>query len=217
MLYGISAKKQSGKDLFLKIWNALILTKDGEPLLDEEILKLKTDILCRGAEYCGVGTFEREYFAKPLKEICSIIFKCDISSFEDEAFKENELPKTWMSNFPGIKTYREALQYIGTNMFREMFHKNMWVICALSTYEENKNWFVTDVRFPNEKEAIEKLGGKVIRIDTNKVSVDEHLSETSLDDAEFDIRIINDFDFGNYTRKIYDIMLSERIFETKIK
>lgn len=54
MLYGISAKKQSGKDLFLKIWNALILTKDGEPLLDEEILKLKTDILCRGAEYCGL-------------------------------------------------------------------------------------------------------------------------------------------------------------------
>ena len=215
MLFGISAKKQSGKDLFLKIWNALILTKKGDELTDSEIEELQKDILDKGAEYFGVGTYEKHYFARPLKEVCASIFGCSPEDFESEIFKETELPEEWAENLLGIKTYREALQFIGTELFRSQFHNDVWVIASTSRYREGMNWFFTDVRFPNEKAAIERLGGKVIRIDTTNVSNDEHMSEKALDDAEFEIRIKNEFYFAKYVRDIYSIMIDAGIFNAK--
>ena len=62
------------------------------------------------------------------------------------------------------------------------------------------NWFITDVRFPNEVKAIEDRGGIIIQIErnffgeNNDISIVEfedeklHESETSLDDY-------NDFDY----------------------
>jgi len=49
------------------------------------------------------------------------------------------------------------------------------------------NWIVTDVRFPNEVEAIKKAGGTVIRIDriNNPHPTSNHISETALDHLPF--------------------------------
>jgi hypothetical protein len=52
---------------------------------------------------------------------------------------------------------------------------------------------VTDVRFPNEAEAISAAGGVLVRIDRpGLVSTDEHPSETALDDYPFDLVVVND-------------------------
>lgn len=52
---------------------------------------------------------------------------------------------------------------------------------------------VTDVRFPNEAEAISSAGGVLVRIDRpGLVSDDSHLSETALDDYPFDLVVVND-------------------------
>jgi len=77
-----------------------------------------------------------------------------------------------------IPTYRQALQWIGTNLFRDKFHPNTWVNALFAdygikdleyfkAYPDNyalPNWIVTDVRFLNEIQAIKDREGIIIRI-----------------------------------------------------
>lgn len=52
---------------------------------------------------------------------------------------------------------------------------------------------VTDVRFPNEVEAIKVAGGSIVRITRpGLVSDDQHVSETALDDYVADHTVVND-------------------------
>src|SRR5690606_10671677 len=79
---------------------------------------------------------------------------------------------------------RDVLQYIGTDLFRDKFHDNVWVNALFSDYVcsrcktyphnyENKkhikeddypNWIITDMRFPNELKAVKDRGGITIRV-----------------------------------------------------
>lgn len=61
-------------------------------------------------------------------------------------------------------TPRMLLQLIGTEGGRELIHPNMWVNSLFSEYTEESNWVISDCRFPNEKQRIEKEGGIVIEI-----------------------------------------------------
>jgi hypothetical protein len=76
---------------------------------------------------------------------------------------------------------------------RDQLHENVWVNALFADYNENSRWIITDVRFPNEAEAIKKHGGIVIRINRD-VDTNNHLSETALDDYEFDYVIDNNSD-----------------------
>ena len=65
--------------------------------------------------------------------------------------------------------------------------------------KNQSNWIITDVRFPNEAQAIKDRGGILIRINrdngTRAIDVNAHLSETALDDYDgFDYVIDNDSD-----------------------
>ena len=66
---------------------------------------------------------------------------------------------------------------------------------------------VPDVRFENEVEAIQKAGGKVIRL-TRKPHEDAHPSETALDNYEnFDAVIDNqNFDINETNIKIMEVL-----------
>ena len=71
-----------------------------------------------------------------------------------------------------LPTYREALQFIGTDLFRKQFNPLVWVNSLFSTYNKLHeyrvdyfNWLITDVRFPDELKAITSKGGKVIRVE----------------------------------------------------
>ena len=103
-------------------------------------------------------------------------------------------------------TVREVLQWIGTELFRENMHKDFWVRATINRIDSDKSfydkfnggeifhntfenvYFVTDVRFPNEVEAIRSAGGIVIRIYRSGCAGanDTHPSETSLDHADRD-------------------------------
>ena len=93
---------------------------------------------------------------------------------------------------------------------------------------EYPNWIITDMRFPNEMEAVVERKGITIKvtrlfqtdvIDGNKVSwipipgVDyvPHASETALDDAEFDYEIINDGTMEELVHKVREILIKENI------
>ena len=88
------------------------------------------------------------------------------------------------------------------------------------------NWIITDMRFPNELEAVKKKGGITIRVNRpceicggsgyHKMSCPvsksgEHYSEIALDSAEFDYIVDNDSDIESLIEKVRKILVTEKI------
>lgn len=80
------------------------------------------------------------------------------------------------------------------------------------------NWIITDMRFPNELEAVKTRNGITIRINRNfYTGVDNHLaaqqheSETALDNATFDYTISNDGTIEELIEKVKQILINEKI------
>lgn len=92
---------------------------------------------------------------------------------------------------------RGLLQRFGTEVGREMFGEDFWVNYALDSIPDGAKAVIADVRYPNEADAIRKLGGKVVRVRRNGVvAANEHPSESALNDYEFDLVLDNDKDIG---------------------
>lgn len=111
------------------------------------------------------------------------------------------------------RTYRDALQEIGTDLFRNQFNPNTWVDATIADYKPEfddvyPNWFISDVRFPDEVKAIQSRGGIVIRINRPAVvSTDTHESEIALDDYQgFDAVIENDGDLFNLFHLLVEVV-----------
>tara|TARA_R110002051_G_scaffold71693_3_gene129574 strand:- start:108 stop:857 length:750 start_codon:yes stop_codon:yes gene_type:complete len=129
-------------------------------------------------------------FADPLKIISIQLF----GLLEEQCYGTNDQKNTpinikWedlpvSSDKTGFITAREFLQYFGTEVCRKI-KPNIWVDSCVSRINQSGTELaiVSDVRFPNEVEAIQKAGGKVIRL-TRKPHKDVHDSETSLDSYE---------------------------------
>jgi len=91
---------------------------------------------------------------------------------------------------PDVRGY---LQNLGVGA-RKIFGSNFWVNQAINPhlYEHplvglNKDIVVTDVRFTNEAETIQALGGQVWRVKRHGVEpVNQHVSEVALDEYKFD-------------------------------
>ena len=86
----------------------------------------------------------------------------------------------------GEMTAREFMQFFGTDIMRKI-HQDVWVNACINkiTKEGSGLAIVADVRFPSEVEAINKAGGKVLRLERD-VHKDDHDSETALDVENFD-------------------------------
>jgi hypothetical protein len=143
---------------------------------------------------------------------------------------------------------REFLQKLGTEAMRERLHTNVWVNALFADYTPTHyligafdtkltdgdpvypNWIITDMRFPNEMEAVVEKGGITIRVvrDTtcpecgvtgghkmyvhkDKSLTDLHPSETALDDAKFDYEIINDGTMEDLVEKVKEILTKQGI------
>ena len=111
--------------------------------------------------------FIKDSFAKPLKDACSVMFGWPRELLEGDtevSRKWREEPDIYWSEKFGRKfTPREALQLMGTEAGRDVFHKDVWVISLLNR-ARGKDVVVTDVRFKNEIQYIQDNGGIVIRV-----------------------------------------------------
>ena len=86
---------------------------------------------------------------------------------------------------------REFLQMVG--MWGRDRDPDVWVNCLLRQVDkipENENIFISDVRFPNEFDALQKAGFTCIRI-IRDAEKNTHISEISLLDHKWDINIQN--------------------------
>ena len=106
-------------------------------------------------------------FAAPLKDAVAAMFGWDRTLLEG-ATKESrewreELDTFWSNAFGRPFTPREALQLMGTEAGRNVFHKDLWV-ASLFKRAQGRNVVITDCRFKNEIEGIHKEGGLVIRV-----------------------------------------------------
>ena len=135
-----------------------------------------------------------------------IISKKEWNSLKDNQKEYYDLVKT---------TPRLLLQLMGTDCGREILHPDVWVNATLEPYKQQlkenstkyNDWVISDVRFPNEVESIEELGGIVIRIERDSVipAEEEHESETALDNYPFKYILKNNGTKEELLEKIYKI------------
>lgn len=125
-------------------------------------------------------------------------------------------------------TPRLLLQLLGTEAGRQIIHPNIWVNALFSEYKgylsESKldktwvytniypNWVVSDVRFPNEAEAIKKRGGILIKVIRDNIPILDHESEIALDNYDkWDYIIENNGLFEELIDKVEEILIQENI------
>ena len=161
------------------------------------------------AEQCIKHGYILINFADSLKNVtCAIL---NINLTELNSLKDQELsfvltniqvmnlanlieltPEDILNVFPRgyyIKSIREFLQRVGTDLIRE-FNPD-WHINKVKNIIQNnpdKNYCVGDTRFPQEKELIEKLNGECWFIFRPEYTLDisNHISETALNWSYFD-------------------------------
>ena len=118
--------------------------------------------------------FKKLSFAGALKDIISIIFgwsreKLEGLTKEDREWREQIDP--WWSkrlNLPMLSP-RWILQQIGTNVFRDNFHQDIWIAALERKIKNFTGVVITDLRFDNEINTIRDLGGLIIHLKNNNM------------------------------------------------
>jgi len=88
---------------------------------------------------------------------------------------------------------RRLLQTGGTEMGRETLGENIWRDATFAVMSDTNSYVITDCRFPNEARGILYRGGKMWRVNRPGIKpANNHASDTSLDDWDFDAVINND-------------------------
>lgn len=137
--------------------------------------------------------FARTAFADKIRDIGNI-FGFTHHQMTDRTLKE-KVDEYW-----GISP-RKFMQLVGSEMFRHHLCADVWIKALFRTLERDygnkKVVFITDVRFPNEADAIHKHGGVVVRITRpslqTKDALYNHESESYIDELTVDYDEVNDF------------------------
>jgi hypothetical protein len=140
-------------------------------------------------------------FAAKLKSMVKDLYNLD------ETFVNGENKGVPIDRFGGI-TAREIMNIWG----------DVWVDYVFNTtipsLPDNSLVVITDCRFANEASAIKKYGGVVVDIirDTSFLDISpeqrNHISETDLDDYNFDFTIVNDGTLEELYKKA-DVILQQ--------
>jgi hypothetical protein len=127
---------------------------------------------------CGKGTvgdllvqdhgFVQDSFAAPLKDAVANIFGWNRTMLEGSTKASRDWREQpdefWSEKFGKPFSPRLALQLLGTEAGRNVFHQDIWVISLLNRCNKRGNTVVTDVRFKNEIAVIQKEGGVIVRV-----------------------------------------------------
>lgn len=171
-LVGIAGQKQSGKNTVAKLIAAHL---PGETVEIAYATKMKESL----AAFLGI----------PVEWI-------DLLKEGTSRIKIHPDPDLSLELIEGLfsveLTFREAIQRYGTEAHRDVFRDSFWIEEALRDRDKSKITIVTDVRFPNEMEAIRDRGGMMIKVVRPGLPEDEHPSEQGIPDDDCQVVILND-------------------------
>lgn len=252
MIIAINGKIGSGKDTIGKIIQ--YLTSGSADIMSYEEYQTSQ------SKYRYDSTWEIRKFADKLKDIVCLLIGCTRKDLENQDFKNKELGEEWwywdIDKYPNLPdnclklTPRLLLQLLGTECGRDIIHPNIWVNSLFSEYYNygsyttwnssiqkdgvptklEPNWIITDLRFPNELDAVHDRKGiaikvkrdnctctmkevasceKVCRINSN---YKEHESETALDfRADFKYIIDNNGTIEELINEVKIILQKEKL------
>lgn len=111
-----------------------------------------------------------------------------------------ETPLSCLNN----KTPREFMQLLGTEFGRNLIGDDFWVEATIAHARNYKNVVITDVRFPNEAQAIIANGGQLYRIqrDTEENAYSLHESESHINSLPVDSVIYNEGSLEDFADEI---------------
>jgi hypothetical protein len=162
--------------------------------------------------------YKKFSFAGWLKNICSIISKIDLELFYDPIKKEQlfDIPLRWdielaeklksitdidvWKIFPfekDLTSIRDLLQFIGTDILRK-HDNNIHINKTIELLNSETFYVCDDLRFKNEKEALEQIGGVGFFIyRPYNFDYSNHPSEVSISlfDTEFQIANLKNADY----------------------
>lgn len=254
MIIGINGKIGAGKDTVGKIIQYLVATnnlpKDMQyDSIDDLDHNVETFSNWKIKKFAGkLKTIASILTGIPVEKFEDQEFKKVILGEEWGTVRHNPLNNIEpfaKFQFNELMSVRELLQKLGTEAMRDGLHTNVWVNALFADYEakwiptgdaieedevslekEYPNWIITDMRFPNELQAVEKRHGITIRVVRKKLPIKhsktgkthllsreaftEHPSETALDDAKFDYEIINDGTMEDLIEKVREILIKEK-------
>jgi hypothetical protein len=137
--------------------------------------------------------YEKMSFAAPMKEA---LYKLNPRITVDGVMGVPLNVGVDVYGWDGLKEHgpeiRTLLQRFGTEVGRQTWGEDFWVDAAIDKIQDGTKVVFADVRFPNEADAIKKMGGEVWRINRTGVGpANDHISEHALDDYDFDKVIDN--------------------------
>ena len=161
--------------------------QSGKTTCSEAVLKYGNDTLHPYNPYNNSKIYN---FADPLKkDICINILGMSYDQCYGSDEQKNELVNCHWNNKQ--MTAREVMQFVGTNIFRQM-QNNVWADATIHKIqlEQPDLAIIADCRFPNEVKAIKHAGGIIIKLMRNPFNSD-HESEVALDPDQYNY---NNFD-----------------------
>jgi hypothetical protein len=182
----------------------------------------------------NIHQFRRESFANSLKDGVSAVFGWDRELLEGRTRHSREWREqvdAWWAdrlNMPDL-TPRWVLQYWGTEVVRHGFHDDTWIASLENRLRKTTDDVViSDCRFPNEIQAIERAGGVVVRVNRGpdpewynyahmanngdiaaKIELDRfkvHASETAWVGTEFDAWLDNNGTMDHLFSQVNDLV-----------
>jgi hypothetical protein len=148
-------------------------------------------------------------YAAPLKEMARRIYGLsDAQLFGTQEEKETIDPRHG-------KSARQLLQFLGTDVCRDVLGADVWVNAAMSSLRNGITWVCDDLRFPNEAIVIQKRGGVVVKLicpDRPSNDNGEHASE-QVDNVPFNYVIESrraDNDLIERAQRLFVTILGDR-------
>jgi dephospho-CoA kinase len=138
--------------------------------------------------------FKKFAFADPIRKI-GLLFGFTKKQMD---CNKDEINTKWRMS------WRKFAQTIGTNVFRDTFNSNTWLIIMKIKLTKNRNQdiIIPDVRFNNEAIFIRLLGGNIIGVSRDTGLLDRHKSEKGICCDLIDFNIENNSSIYDYHSKI---------------
>lgn len=178
LFIALSGKQQAGKDTFVNMAVEILRTSNKPVAVTafaEPLKRIAIDVLGIPRELVYGSNEDKEQYTHIVWD-----------SFPDQIRRKYGNQSPWHLRI-GHMTVREVLQVLGTDIFREMLENDVWAKAPFRREWPNAEIvFITDARFPNEVQVVKDRGGVVIRLERDTGLADQHISETALDDFDFE-------------------------------